>query len=188
MLIKNPLKDLQCLTNQRSILLADQTPKGVGGELRARIANLLAPHIVTTQWGDGQGAASCEMAHMALEAVGSAGSSLALCCIRIFVDVVQAFPSVVVALSLPLPDRAESTRLILKEAGFGGPEVEQILEENRGCQEMADISEHLQVLMANFQEDQWLSSDFAEGVMASEVVVQPVYHWLGWWPPLLYPR
>ena len=152
MLIKDMLKDLQSMNNQRSILLADQTPKGVGGELRSRFAAILAPNIVKTQWGDGQGAASCELAHLALEAVGSAGSSMALCCVRIFVDVVQAYPSLVVALDLPLPLRELSTKDLLKECGFDDETVLGIIAEGLDPTEWGKVPEHLRHLMAGFQE------------------------------------
>ena len=90
-----------------------------------------------------------------------------MCCIGIFVDVVQAFPSVVVALTLPLPDRDDSTEKILEQPGFASSEAEQILIDNEQCVELENASEHLQALVANVQEDQWLSSDFAGGIMAS---------------------
>ena len=105
MLVKNQLGNVQALDSHRSVALADQGPKIVGGELRARTMLLICDSIVSTQWGDGFGAASCEMAHLTLEGFAVYTKAHKRCVVRIFVDVVQAYPSLVVTLDLPLPLR-----------------------------------------------------------------------------------
>ena len=59
MLRKNPLIDGQSLGNHRSIMLADQDAKLPSGVLRRRVVKALEPTMVSSQWGDGFGAASC---------------------------------------------------------------------------------------------------------------------------------
>ena len=93
MLIKSPLKPAQSLANRREILLANQEPKLAGGIVRKRVTKLLGDTVVKSQWGDGFGAASCELAHLGVEAYGSIGVSRKLTVVRIFIDVVQAFAS-----------------------------------------------------------------------------------------------
>ena len=53
--VKNGLKDLQALDNQRVVSLADNDPKLVASELRERLCGHIAPNIVQSQWGDGFG-------------------------------------------------------------------------------------------------------------------------------------
>lgn len=89
------------------------------------------------------------------------------CAVRIFVDVVQAYPSLVVALDLPLPQHDDETKLLLREAGFSVDEVLEIMAESVDLTEWGDASEHLRHVIAVFQEDQWNSSDYSGGVMAS---------------------
>ena len=131
MLLKNALKNLQAMDNQRNICLADQPPKLVAGELRQRLVPHLQPNIVATQWGDGLGPASCEMAHLAVEGSASIAKTQGLTLVKVFMDVVQAFPSILVALSLPLKDRHDDTIMFLQAAGFGNEEVADIIEPNR---------------------------------------------------------
>ena len=107
---KDQLKDVQALDKQRSVKLANPEPKFIGAELRARAMPLLRDSIIPSQWGDGFGAASCEMTHLALEAVADRARGEKKSLVRIFVDVVQAYPSLVVALDLPLPLREQSAK------------------------------------------------------------------------------
>ena len=58
MLIKNGLKDIQGMDNQRVVTLADVDPKLVTSELRERLCEKVEPNVVKTQWGDGSGARS----------------------------------------------------------------------------------------------------------------------------------
>ena len=167
MLDKGGLVDAQALDNQRSIMLANQEPKLAGGELRSRLAPQLKTRLVGTQWGDGFGASSCELAHLALGNVGAMGISVGQCLLRLFVDVVQAFPWIVVELSLPLPDRSEDTRTLLKEAGFADLDIDAIKAGHVDAVEWSGSSEHFHRVMAQFQEDQWMSCDHAAGIMAA---------------------
>lgn len=169
MLVKNQIGNVQALDNQRSIALADQEPKIVGGELRTRTMPHLADSIVTTQWGDGFGAASCEIAHSALEGFAAYAQVLGVCVVRIFVDVVQASPSLVVALDLPLPLRTEAIKTLLREAGFSDDDVLEIIAESVSTDEWGNTSAHLRQVVAGFQEDQWAAVDYSGGVMASTV-------------------
>ena len=112
---KDPMKDVQALDNQRSVKLANSEPALIGAELRTRVMPLLKDSIIPTQWGDGFGAAGCEMTHLAVEAVADRAKGEKKSLARIFVDVVQAYPSLVVALDLPLPLREQSTKDLLQE-------------------------------------------------------------------------
>ena len=169
MLLKSALKNLQAMDNQRNICLSDQVPKLVAGELRQRLVPVIGPHVVTSQWGDGLGPASCEMAHLAVECSASIASAGGQTLVRVFMDVIQAFPSIMVALSLPLADRHDDTVTFLAEAGFGHDEVSDILASNAAASEWTEVSQHFQEVMARFQEDQWMSVDQATGVMSSMV-------------------
>ena len=86
---------------------------------------------------------------------------------RVFIDVIQAFPSVMVALSLPLADRHADTVLFLQEANFDGDDVADVLAENGKDTEWHEVSLHFQAVMAGFHEDQWMSTEQATGAMAS---------------------
>ena len=110
------------------------------------------------------------MAHLAVESSASIAKTQGLTLVRVFMDVVQAFPSILVALSLPLEDRHVDTIKFLEAAGFGNEEVADIIESNRSAQEWEAVSLHFQEVVAGFQEDQWMSVDQAPGVMASLVV------------------
>lgn len=88
---------------------------------------------------------------------------------RVFIDVIQAFPSMIVALALRLQSRDEDTLAFFRPIGFATEAVEQIIEENALAEELADVSDHVRALFASFQEDQWTSCDFANGVMASNI-------------------
>ena len=72
-------------------MLGNLEPEIVGGVLRARVAPAIAEPVVKTQWGDGCGARSFELARLALEAVAALGSADGLSTIRLFIDVLQAF-------------------------------------------------------------------------------------------------
>ena len=169
MLLKSAIKGLQCLTNQRSILLADCNPKIVGGEIRGRMSVALAPHISSTQWGDGFGARSCELAHLGMEACSAVAYANSQSLIRLFIDVVQAFPSIVASLSIPLPSRDVATATLLTDLGFSLADVDDIVRSGVGAAEWASTSSHMKRVLAAFQEDQWVAQDFSGGVMAASV-------------------
>lgn len=135
MLVKNPIGDVHNLGNQRSIALADREPKIVGSELRSRVMPLLQESVVTTQWGDGFGAASCEMAHLALESFTNLAKLRGLSAVRVFVDVVQAYPSLVVALALPLPIRMQATKQLPVDTGFREDEALEVIAEQHDLTE-----------------------------------------------------
>lgn len=162
MLLKSQLKSTQDVMNRVSILLADQRPKVAGGEIRATMAQALSKRFVYSQSGDGFGACSCELAHLGLEGCSSLTRSSSSCLMHIFIDVVQAFPSIVVALSLPLPTRSECATRLLTEAGFDQGMVSRVFEEDTEAEDWAYTSEHVKRLLAAFQEDQWISQDSAQ--------------------------
>ena len=91
-LIKNHLKSHQTQENQRAICLADTEPKLSGAELRARMVPSLSGTLVSTQFGDGFGAGGCELAHLCLEGAACMGISQSRSVLRIFIDIIRAFP------------------------------------------------------------------------------------------------
>lgn len=115
MLIKNALATLQAMANQRSVAFADQEPKLYGGELKTRMVGHLVRSVVETQWGDGFGGASCELAHLGMEAFIACAKSMNKAAVRVFVDAVPAYPSLVVALVLPLADRDGNTKTFSRQ-------------------------------------------------------------------------
>ena len=141
----------------------------VGSELRSRTMPMLQDSIVTTQWGDGFGAASCELAHLALESFANLAKLRGKSAVRVFVDAVQAYPSLVVALALPLPLRTRATKQLLVDAGFSADEAMEVIAEQHDLTEWEEVSEHLRRAVASFQEAQWSSSDFSEGVATAMV-------------------
>lgn len=83
---------------------------------------------------------------------------------KIFLDVVQAFASILVALSLTLPARNVDTDLTLSALGFTATEIEETWSENAQSQVWSRTSPHLRELVSAFQEWQWNSVDFAPGI------------------------
>ena len=76
-----------------------------------------------------------------------------------FVDEIQAFPSIVVALVLPLPEREADTNALLREAGFDEEATLEIIADNLQNSEWGEVSTHMQEVIAAFQEDQWAACD-----------------------------
>lgn len=119
--------------------------------------------------GDGFGGASCELAHLGMDACTTLARHLGLSILRLFTDVVQAFPSIVVSLTVPLPERSGDTQKLLEELGFDPEEALDIIFEHSMGSEGGDASEHLKEVAAAYQADQWLACDHSSGVMASSV-------------------
>ena len=117
-------------------------------------AGLGKKRIVASQWGDGFGMASYGIAHLCLEGQLSIARSMKQTLARVFIDVIQAFPSMVVALTLRLQSRGEDTLAFFRSIGFAKDVVEQIIEDNAMAGELADVSDHVQAPFANFQENQ----------------------------------
>ena len=83
MLVKSAINPAPCLKNRREIVVADEEPKVVGSIVRERLMKTFGKTIVPSQWGDGFGAASCELAHLGAESFGSIGAALKLTVIKI---------------------------------------------------------------------------------------------------------
>lgn len=109
---------------------------------------------MSSQWGNGGGGASCGLAHLGLDSFAAVGEATGCTVVRVFVGVVQAFASIVVALYLPLADRNGDVDLMLLHAGFSRDNVSQICAENRSASEWDSTSEHMHTLVASFQEFQ----------------------------------
>ena len=77
-----------------------------------------------------------------------------------------------VALCLPLPERTEATKALLRESGFDENETIEILADNIADNEWGSVSPHMQSLVAAFQEDQWAASDSSGGVATCTVGTQ----------------
>ena len=73
----------------------------------------------------------------------------------------------VVAVSLPLPERTQDTRELFKNLGFDASQVMDIIAEQDLSPEWRGVSTHLLRLMAAFQENQGVSVDCDLGVGAS---------------------
>ena len=86
--VKDHLKDAQDVENRRHVALADQPPKLVAGELRYRTKPALEKRIVASQWGDGFGMATCEIAHLCLEGQLSIARVRKQTLVRVFIDVI----------------------------------------------------------------------------------------------------
>ena len=164
MLDNNPLKSSGLLSNRRDVLLADQEPKMLGGTIRRRLADALVGKIVDSQHGEGLGL-GCELAHLGVEAFNAAGSMLKRTVVRVFVDVVQAFASIVAGLHLPLSGREPTNRDMLGTAGFTVAEMDEILKEGKAQEEWDNASVHMRNLVAAMQDFQWAAADFSPGVM-----------------------
>ena len=90
-------------------------------------------------------------------------------CVSVFIDIIAAFPSIVVSLSLPLPDREPETGILLTELGFDEDASLENLAEQYGAKEWTGVSAHMQHILAAYQEDQWMSTDNSTGVTASAI-------------------
>ena len=107
--------------------------------------------IAESQWADGLGAKSCELAHLGLGACAAFAQCTSQTLIRVFIDVAQAFSSVVVALSLPLPSRDSSTVTLLQELGFTAATIDEIIAEGVSAAEWGGTIGHMRQVLAAFQ-------------------------------------
>ena len=80
--------------------MADEDAKAICGELRLRVASQTREHMVGTQYGDGNNAASCELARMFVQATETIAELQNMACARIHVDVVGAFASIISSMVL----------------------------------------------------------------------------------------
>ena len=88
---------------------------------------------------------------------------------RVFIDVISAFASIVVALSLPLSQRNDDADDLLKGVWFSDAEVADIWASNAEAGDRGDASMHMRTRIANFQMHQWLATDGDEGAMRSKI-------------------
>ena len=161
----NPLLSTQDLANLREVLLANAEPKILGGVLRDRLFVSLKGCMIPSQMGEGFGP-GCEVAHLGADAYHCIGEVRRQTIIKVYVDVVQAFASIVAALTLPMSGRDDVIGAILSEHGFSSDEVVSIVEEGRNQSEWDGTSEHLRKLVGAFQDSQWISTDYGTGVLA----------------------
>ena len=96
---------------------------------------------------------------MATECCTAHGKTRGRTVIKLFIDVVQAFPSLVVSLILKLDERMIDTRQFLEATWFISAEVQGIIDTNADVEEWGDASKHVQAVLAGFQEDQWMAVD-----------------------------
>ena len=104
--------------------------------------------MVESQWGDGFGVVSCELAHLGLDACSAIGTAAGKTVVRRFMDVVQAFASIVVALTLPFLERSDDAIKLLEESGFFEATIVDILRDNVGCSECDNAALHMQGIVA----------------------------------------
>ena len=76
--------------------------------------------------GDGLGAASCELAHLGAKAYNAVGAAEKKTVIKLYLDVVEAFASIVVLLTVPRNDRLPDAMQMLSDAGFSEHEARAI--------------------------------------------------------------
>ena len=72
---------------------------------------------------------------------------------RGFLDVVSAFPSIGVSLTVKLQERDLGTKEFLRSMGFEDGEIDQIFTENLDSPEFVEVGAHLQALIVAFQQD-----------------------------------
>ena len=121
------------MQNQRCIVLADQEPKVFGGELRARVAPKLRDTVVNSQHGEGLGASSCVVASLILDGMAHIAETASLCGIRIHVDVIEAYASILTAMVLPQSDKLETVRDVLAGMNFTTNEIDETYSWNLAC-------------------------------------------------------
>ena len=143
----------------------------MGGAIRRRLADALAGKIVDSQHGEGLGL-GCELAHLGVEAFNAAGTMMKRTVVRVSVDVVQAFASIVAGLHLPLSGREDTIRGMLGSAGFSDDEIGAIMLEGKAQEEWDNASVHMRNLVAAMQDSQWVAADFSAGVMHAKVGLQ----------------
>ena len=88
-----------------------------------------------TQWSDGFGGRSCELAHLLLSSADAIGHAQHNRVAKLFVDVVQAYASIVVALCLPLAERVLDARGLLTSAGLASSEIDAVMAEGQAAEE-----------------------------------------------------
>ena len=125
--------------------------------------------MTTSQWGDGFGSASCELAHVAVQAFGAIGAVLKKTVVRVYIDVVQAYASIVTALTIPLEDNVEAARLLLAEGGFSEDDIDEIILDGARQLEWDDTPDHVRSLVAAFQEAQWIAADYADQILVPKI-------------------
>ena len=169
MLIKSQLKPAYALTNKREILLADQEPKIMGGVVRKKLHKSFSGTMTASQWGDGFGSASCELAHVTVQAFGAIGAAMEKTVARVYIDVVQAYASIVTALTIPLEDNVETARALLAEGGFSAADIDEIFRDGANQLEWDNTPEHLRCVVAAFQEAQWIAADYADQILVPKI-------------------
>ena len=154
MLAKSAIKPAQDLANKRELLLASQEATNLGGVMRGRAFPTLAGQMDPSQFGDGFGGASCEMASLLVHGISCAGSATKLTVVKIYVDVVQAYASIMASISLPLDGSHTVARARLATFGFGQATIDGIIEDSRRQTEWNGTAEHTRAFIAAFQRSQ----------------------------------
>ena len=78
--------------------------------MRGIAFSTLAGHVDPSQFGAGFGGASCEMASLLVHGICCAGSATKQTVVKIYVDVVQAYASIMASMSLPLDENHRVAR------------------------------------------------------------------------------
>ena len=108
MFTKSALQSPQAFSNKTEILLTNQEAKIFRGVIRRKVFKALDNHIDPSQFGDGFGGANCELATLLIQALVMAGATIKMTVVRVYVDVVQAYASIVASLSIPLDGNLEA--------------------------------------------------------------------------------
>ena len=89
--------------------------------------------MTASQWGDGFGSASCELAHVTIQAFGAIGAVMKKTVVRVYIDVVQAYASIVTASTIPLEDNLATAKTLLAEGGFSDDAINEIIADGKKC-------------------------------------------------------
>ena len=108
-------------------LLSDEVGKTVGAALRSNIVQQVKAMVVRSQQGDAFGSRSCEAAHVCTVGLSDSAAARNLSIAKLFIDVIDAFASIVTALCLDLKNRHDTIVLLLSDCGFSIPEIAAIL-------------------------------------------------------------
>ena len=147
--MKNPILSHKDFANRRLVVLADIAPKLIGSEARARMVPHLKKAVTESQWGEGLGAASCEVANLGVKLMGEVARARNLTLVKVHVDVVDAFNSILVNLVLPLRRRDDAAIARLRELGLEDDEIDAVMNADDSF-EVSDLPPHVLHMLTSF--------------------------------------